>query len=155
MNQDGSSGFHSSQSHSNAVSSYQAPSSTTNQTAQNAPTPHRVNRAACTYNDSDEFEFDLGALGDFGKLSIRAVHSKQPLCDHDCEQFFIGSDDVDSVSRHADALCDISQFYGFDWTSVDAGCCDLSIYECVPLSNHCLREDRPWKPTGTYDMSFA
>lgn len=62
VNQDGSSGFHSSQSHSNAVSSSQAPSSTTNQTAQKAPTPHRVNRAACTYNDNDEFEFDLGAF---------------------------------------------------------------------------------------------
>ena len=79
-NQDGSSGFHSfQQPQSNAASSSQAPSSTANQTAQNAPTSHGVNRVACTYNDSDEFEFDLGALGDFGKLSIRAVHSKHAL----------------------------------------------------------------------------
>ena len=62
-------------------------------TASSAPTSYRVNRIACTHGNSDEFEFDLGALGDFGKLSIRAVHSKQSLCDVSCEQFFVGSDD--------------------------------------------------------------
>ena len=59
---------------------------------------HHVRQVAdagskCTHGNSDEFEFDLGALGDFGKLSIRAVHSKQSLCDVSCGQFFVGSDD--------------------------------------------------------------
>ena len=140
------------QSQSIPASSSQAPSSSNSHAAPSAPTTYRVNRIACTPNNSGEFEFDLGALGDFGKLSIRAVHEMQSRCHVRCEQFFIGSDDDDSVAECIHPIQDISQLYDFDWSSVNVDCCDLSIYERIARSHQCLRDDRPWRPSGVTNM---
>ncbi len=140
------------QSHSNAASSSQAPASVTNQTtATSAPTSYRLNPVACAHGNSDEFEFDSGALGDFGNCRF-VLFIASSLCDVSCEQFFIGSDD-DSFVECAQSLQDISQLYNLDWASVDVNCSDQSIYECEPWSNQCLRDDRPWRPSRNISVS--
>lgn len=74
---------------SQAASSYQ-PSSAGNNVSSSASTSHRVSRIAYADTDTytDDLVFDLGGLGDFEKLSIRAVHDESFSCQVGVEQLF-------------------------------------------------------------------
>lgn len=135
---------------SQAASSYQ-PSSAGNNVSSSASTSHRVSRIAYAAPDTytDDLVFDLGGLGDFEKLWIRAVHDESFSCQVGVEHFFIGSDDDSCEHDFCSSLLhqDIYDTYERDWNPYGVLSCDLSIYDGVEVALQCLRDDRPWKPS--------
>ena len=127
-------------------------SSSGNNASSSASTSHRVSRIAHADTDiyTDELMFDLGGLGDFEKLSIHAVCDESLSSRVAAERFCICSDDefLEHDSCSSLAHQDIYDLYDGDWSLYGVQSCDLSIYEGVEHCNHCLRDDRPWKPSG-------
>ena len=156
--QQGSSHIPQSQSsNSQAASSSQHPSSGNNASA-SASTSYRVSRIAYADTDTcaDELIFDLGGLSDFGKLSIRAVCDESFSSRVGVEHFFIGSDDDSCEHDSCSSLLhqDIYDAYDCDWSAYGVQSCDLSIYDGVEMGMQCLRDDRPWKPSGVEGSHF-
>ena len=159
--QQGSSHIPQSQSsNSQAASSSQHPSSSGNNASSSASTSYRVSRIAYADTDTDtradELIFDLGGLSDFGKLSIRAVCDESFSSRVGVEHFFIGSDDDSCEHDSCSSLLhqDIYDAYGCDWSVYGVQSCDLSIYDGVEMEVQCLRDDRPWKPSGVEGSRF-